>query len=511
MLRRTSTLFLLLLVLVVMAAPALAHVDLLSTDPADGAVLTMPVERIELVFSGGIEPTEDGVRIFDVDRNPLQASAFQPTESTLVIEPEVPLTDGVYALVWQVQTPDSHVLSGSLSFAVEPPTAGSTAPGRGTTDSEAEAANPTVTTTVVPTPTAPPSDAPAGVAEAPTQEPVELLVVDEPNPTAGDWLARIGRWAVMTGALLAIGAFAFAATSLIGTQREVRSAVRWVRRGAVLLLAGTLIEVVGVSMALAGSALGAMSLNGLIDLLGGQFGVAVLLRVAGGIAMLQDPRLVVVTPGPPVADASRLPDVLGLGQTSHVATATAPSATTYRVEVQHEWVALVGMAAVAASFMFDGHTVTADAGLTARASTLVHIVSAGVWFGGVVVMANMLTRRWRASVPLDAAAVAVRFSRIAAASLVLTGLAGLALTWAIIDAPSDLISGAWGRLLLIKVALVGVAAALGGYNHFKVVPRLGSGPDETGASDLLRRVVRVEGVVLLVVVAVTAVLVGAAI
>ena len=39
----------------------------------------------------------------------------------------------------------------------------------------------------------------------------------------------------------------------------------------------------------------------------GQFGVAVLLRIAGGVAMLQDPRLVEVSTGNPVVDATQLP------------------------------------------------------------------------------------------------------------------------------------------------------------------------------------------------------------
>jgi copper transport protein len=506
MLRKTSVLVVILLVLVSLAAPALAHVDLISSDPESASVVAVPTDRIELAFSGEVKPSGDGIQIFDADGNTLHASVFQPTQSRVVAELEAPLLNGAYAVTWQIQTPDSHIVSGSFSFAVEIPEA---AP----TDSEAappvSAVPPPVATTVTVAPRVPPAR--VSVAPAPVRRPIQI-VVDEPNTALEDWLARIGRWAAMTGALLAIGAFAFAATSLIGTRSEVETAVRWVRWGSMLVLAGTLIEVVGMSVALAGSPVDALSPSSLIGVLGSQFGVAVLLRFAGGVAMLQDPRFVAISPGRPIADASRLPAVLGPGQpsASRVATATMPSATTYRLEVQHEWVAMAGMAAVVASFMFDGHTVTTDAVLLTRASSVVHIVFAGVWLGGVVVMANTLTRRWRASVPLDAAAMAVRFSRIAAASVALTAAAGIALTWTIIDTPSDLISSAWGRLILVKITLVGVAAALGAYNHFRVVPRLDKEASESEASDLLRRVVRIEGIVLLVVVAVTAILVSAA-
>ena len=66
-----------------------------------------------------------------------------------------------------------------------------------------------------------------------------------------------------------------------------------------------------------------------------------------------------------------------------------------------------------------------------------------------------------------------------------------------------------GRLLLLKTALGGGAAAPGAYNHFFVVPVLEADHNDEGASDHIREFVRIESAVLLAVVAVTAVLVGA--
>ncbi|MCL1602064.1 MAG: CopD family protein [Actinomycetia bacterium] len=51
---------------------------------------------------------------------------------------------------------------------------------------------------------------------------------------------------------------------------------------------------------------------------------------------------------------------------------------------------------------------------------------------------------------------------------------------------------------------------MGAYNHFVVIPWLEATPDDNDISDHLRRVVRLEGGILLVVVAITAVFVGAA-
>jgi copper transport protein len=89
-------------------------------------------------------------------------------------------------------------------------------------------------------------------------------------------------------------------------------------------------------------------------------------------------------------------------------------------------------------------------------------------------------------------------------------LAGVALTWTILDTPSELISTAWGRLLILKLVAVGSAAAMGAYNHFIVIPMLEANRDDEHASDQLRQIVRSEGGILLIVVAITAVFVGAA-
>ena len=71
----------------------------------------------------------------------------------------------------------------------------------------------------------------------------------------------------------------------------------------------------------------------------------------------------------------------------------------------------------------------------------------------------------------------------------------------------------WGRPLVeraleiappgLKVAVVGIAAAIGGYNHFVVVPALERTDDADAMVGRARSTVSVEAVVLVVVVAVT--------
>lgn len=199
-------------------------------------------------------------------------------------------------------------------------------------------------------------------------------------------------------------------------------------------------------------------------------------------------------------------------QPGGVATVARPtdSVATYRLDLSRSLVAVGGAAAIALSYLFDGHTASASPALLVKGADLAHVVAAGVWVGGVLMLGRTLAGRWRRGTKLDAAGLAIRFSRVAALALATVAVAGLVLTWSILDSPSELVATGWGRLLLAKLAVVGVAAALGGYNHRYVVPAVASEGDGEVAADLLRRIARIEAVVLMAVVAITAALVGAA-
>ena len=124
-------------------------------------------------------------------------------------------------------------------------------------------------------------------------------------------------------------------------------------------------------------------------------------------------------------------------------------------------------------------------------------------------LALTLARRRTAGRSLDAAELVIRFSSVATVALAAVGIAGVILAWSILDSVTELLSTAWGRILLVKLAAVGTAAAVGGYNHFVVLPQL-TGGNEQAASELVRRTSLFEAVVLVGVVALTAILVGSA-
>ncbi len=151
--------------------------------------------------------------------------------------------------------------------------------------------------------------------------------------------------------------------------------------------------------------------------------------------------------------------------------------------------AVAGLVLVAVTFTGTGHA--APDGLPARAVDTAHVVAAGVWVGGLIVLAATSI----ASGPRPAGTVFAAFSRLAlGAVLVLVGTGAVngllrLASW------SQLWSTAYGQVLLAKLALVTVAllAAAGSRRHVQQ-HRAAAGT------------VRVEALLTIAVVAVTAAL-----
>lgn len=489
-------------VLVSIAAPALAHVDIASSDPADQATLESPPDRIEIVFTESMEPAGDGIQLIDATGEPIATTVAQPADDRIIVEPLAPLDAGRYAVAWTARAGDAHPKSGSFTFEVMAQASGGgpgAAPGGSASNDEVAATDSAAAL----------KDAGAGDGST-VVEPEPFPLIAEPNTAPGELFGAVGRWMALIGALVGIGVLAFAAVALTGSVREVTEAAYWVRRAGLIVIAGTIIEVLGAGMLLRGSVFGALSPGDLISAASGYFGIAVLLRLVGGLAMFMGAGIA-ATPFDMTAELdpsdswpTRVPSG---GHDTLVRTRTT---STYQLDMSQSMVAVAGVAVIAVSYLFDGHTATASPAWIVRLADLAHIFAAGVWLGGVLMLGRILTWRWQRKVRLDAGDLAVRFSGIAAIALGVVAVAGLMLTWSILDSPGELVTTAWGRLLLIKVAAVGAAAALGGYNHYFVVPQLANEQHAEGGSDLLRRVVRVEGVILVVIAGITAVLVGAA-
>jgi copper transport protein len=105
------------LVLVV-AAPASAHADLLESDPASGAVLTEPPTSVTLTFTEPVDAKLSSANVFDADGEAVTTKAGRrpAANSVRVRLPE--LDEGAYIVTWRVAGNDAHPVQGVFTFQV---------------------------------------------------------------------------------------------------------------------------------------------------------------------------------------------------------------------------------------------------------------------------------------------------------------------------------------------------------------------------------------------------------
>lgn len=157
------------------------------------------------------------------------------------------------------------------------------------------------------------------------------------------------------------------------------------------------------------------------------------------------------------------------------------------------WLCALSATALTASLAWLGH---AGAGADTNqkfnlAADLLHLISAGIWPAGLAPFAIFLRCFLKAQdrpLLLTACAATHRFS---ACSLLAVGVlvaSGLANSYFLVGTFHALVSTEYGLLLVLKVALAGVAIGIGAWNLLIFKPRLaiaeGSLPDETHCAAL---------------------------
>lgn len=112
---------LLFLVLAISPISTHAHAALLSTDPADGAILETAPENVTLTFSESVSAVDGGtvLHVRGSDPRPLEPSV---RDETVTVPLPTDLTEGTYALQWRVISADGHPIAGTLMFSIGQPT-----------------------------------------------------------------------------------------------------------------------------------------------------------------------------------------------------------------------------------------------------------------------------------------------------------------------------------------------------------------------------------------------------
>ena len=109
-----------------LAPPAHAHDELVSSNPADGAVLEAAPSEIELVFSSELMDLGNQIIVEDATGTNLAESEPVLTRETLV--QAVPaLEAGEYTVNWRAVSSDGHPITGTFSFTVNAADAAETA------------------------------------------------------------------------------------------------------------------------------------------------------------------------------------------------------------------------------------------------------------------------------------------------------------------------------------------------------------------------------------------------
>lgn len=433
------------------AGPAWAHASLVESDPGAGAVLIEAPRVVDLRFSEPVTVAADGVRLFD------GAGARIATGTPTTPEPrrvEVPLrrtlADGVYVVTWRVTSADTHPVRGAFTFTV------GSAVGPGADDPSILAQN--------------------------------LLEGQGGDPVVGAAWA-VTRWLAFVGIALLVGGLVF----VVALWPEVRSradarvrARRIVTVGWWVLLAATV-----AGFVLRGPYVTATGPDRLVDsalwgdVAGSRFGVVwlgrlVLLLVVGLLARR-------VFRG----DGTRpLPDW---------------------------WNALtvVVLVAICATPALAGHPAGGDLVVLTTVLDVVHVGAMALWIGGLVVMGVVVVR---GDDPDGRRVVVQRFSRVAFWSIVALVATGLFAAWRDVRTLANLRETDFGNILVVKTAVVVLLVVVAAFSR-EIVARLfhrapGEGADDPGWRTRewrsLRRSVRAEALIGLVVLAASAALVNAA-
>jgi len=507
--KRKMVLFaLMVLVVALVASTAFAHTGLSTSSPADNETVSGPLDTISLSFTGTPIAEPDSVAVADDAGTTILPVSVVQTGNDVVATFDPPLVAGSYALAWRVRSDDTHFVDGTFAFnvtvAVAPtttvPESGTappaTAPPETVPETAAVAATPSLVTTA---PTASIDDASVGAVtelDSSGSAPVAPVLGDAAADD-GESVARIGRLLMYPAAVAAIGMLVFAAFAFAGRREELGTLIRAVRWLGIAVLFGAALELVGLSSLLGGFG----------EVVGDGAGRAALARLLGGGLLIIG--FAAIT-GVSSAPRTRSLSAAVVDQPSADVVAGRPQSAEARWRPSGlDNIGLTGAALIIMSFAFDGHTVSRGPRVLHALTSVVHVAGAAAWAGGLVALAVVLWRRHHDGVNSFALEMVGRFSVLAMTALALTGVAGVVMALFIDNDVLGYAGTDWGRLMILKLALVAAAALLGAYNHFRVLPELTAEPTNQVVIATTRRTITTEAGLVLAAAAATALLVAA--
>lgn len=108
--------------LVTVAGPALAHSDLVSSDPEDGSTVTSPPRTIVLVFNETVQDTGSAVVVTGPEDQRIDDPAsLQVDGARVVVVVDGQAPSGAYTVAYRVVSADGHVITGSVQYRLDRP------------------------------------------------------------------------------------------------------------------------------------------------------------------------------------------------------------------------------------------------------------------------------------------------------------------------------------------------------------------------------------------------------
>ena len=379
-------------------AAAWAHAELVSSEPGYGDRLSTAPPEVRLVFSGAMDLT--GARLALQRKGAGKVEGLRaglPTPDRRVVSVPLPtgLGDGAYTMVWFFLGNDGHLMGGEVPFSV------------------GQVANPSNAATVV----RPATGAPQLVRALPAPE-RPRITIGVATPQAAVRVLDYTSLAILIG-----GGFFLTRVWNEGTRERRAQRLLWWA-----LLGSTVATLLTFGLTAAGlrgvSALDALDPPVMGAVLGTRFAGVMAARIAFlGVGFVA---LTVLTLGRELAVRSRW------------------------------WQVLAGVAGGGVLFTHAllGHA--SNEGFAARLAVFVHLVGVAVWLGGLVFLAAVVLPRRRSD---EVRTLLPRYSRLAFTAVSGMVVAGAVMVLRVAPKVTELPQSGYGRMLLVKLAFVGLLLA----------------------------------------------------
>lgn len=162
-------------------------------------------------------------------------------------------------------------------------------------------------------------------------------------------------------------------------------------------------------------------------------------------------------------------------------------------------VAAFGALAIAVSFGLTGHTGSVGPGAIPRVLVVIHVLAASYWIGALAPLYSIAAADDRTRV----AAILTSFGNIAAGVVGTLIVAGAVMLWILLGSLEAIFTSDYGRLFILKLALVGALLLLAALNKFRLTPAIAAG--DVNAALALRRSITAEMLLASAILIVTAV------